>query len=110
MKLFLILILLSCSQLKTSTSKTEFSCPGQFTAQVVCLINVGDQIIAVNTSKENVAVVLRVNLIKNIKLKYRYPFVEFLAPGTSKILLSYSQKKIDRPYAFDYDWHWQVAQ
>ena len=109
MKYFLLALIMGCSQMTPKNTETEFSCPGQLSSQIICLLNEGDQIVAVNTGKENVAVVLRVIHIKNIELKYRYPFIEFLAPGTSKVLLNYRRKKMNQPYAFDYDWHWRVA-
>lgn len=101
---------MGCAQVEKTWPLATFSCQAQATQQEICVLNSDEEIVAVNSSDKFVAIELRVNHINNVQLEYRYPFVEFLAPHSSKTLLSYQRRKANRPFALDYDWNWRIAQ
>lgn len=101
-----ILLLTSCASKVTPPALTTFSCVDQS----VCVLNEADKLIAVNTSSAPIAIELRISHIRNVELSYRYPFVELLAPQSSRVLLTFRRKKPQRPYALDYDWNWRNTQ
>ena len=103
---WLIFIILSACATPAKQKITSFSCPNA----EVCLLNQDNQLVAVNSSDKTVAIQLSLNHIQNVELKYRYPFVEFLGPNTSKVLLTYRFKKKDRGFAFDYAWNWRMTE
>lgn len=107
MRLLALFLAAACAAPVHHSGPVAFSCSGE--KQEVCILNQASELVAVNTSDRTVAIELRVQHIENVELSYRYPFVEFLAPNSSRSLLSYKHRRAKGAYAFDYDWNWRVA-
>lgn len=103
MRWLVFMMLVGCSAAKVPSRVAEFSCQ----RPDICVMGQENQIVAINSSSEAVAIELRINHIENVELSYRYPFVEFLAPHSSVVLLNYQIKRPQADYAFDYDWNWR---
>ncbi len=105
----LLMLLTACSTPRPANQAATFSCPGDALKSEVCVLSEPDRLIAVNTSEQTVAIELRLSHIENVELSYRFPFVEFLAPRSSLVILQYARKRRDSSFALDYDWNWRLA-
>ncbi len=89
---------------KTDLAAVKIECPPKFADDEVCVLRDHSQLTAINPTAHWMTLVLRLERIENVELKYRHPFIEQLPPYSSTPLLRYRVLHADRPVFLDYTW------